>query len=64
MHPYRQNCFCCAFTGDQAIVGIPMSHCAELAVSQANEQDDLPFRLVFRLRMTGPTSSRPSCRPA
>lgn len=40
--------FVAPLTGDQAIVGLPMSHCAELAVSQANERDDLPFRLVFQ----------------
>lgn len=40
--------FVAPLTGDQAIVGLPMSHCAELAVIQANERGDLPFRLVFQ----------------
>jgi branched-chain amino acid transport system substrate-binding protein len=34
-------------TGDQAIVGIPMSQCAELAIAEANEDAALPFALAL-----------------
>ena len=34
--------FAAPFTGDQAIVGIPMRCCAELAIRQANESGQLP----------------------
>lgn len=40
--------FAAPFSGDQAIVGGPMRQCAELAVAQANERGDLPFRLALR----------------
>lgn len=40
--------FAAPFTGDQAIVGVPMRHCAELAVAQANERGDLPFHLLLQ----------------
>ncbi|MFN8453117.1 MAG: branched-chain amino acid ABC transporter substrate-binding protein [Anaerolineae bacterium] len=46
--PIAKIAFAAPLTGDQAIVGIPMSHCAELAVSQANARGDLPCRLVFQ----------------
>lgn len=37
--------FAAPFSGDQAIVGIPMRQCAELAIRQANERGNLPFSL-------------------
>jgi branched-chain amino acid transport system substrate-binding protein len=40
--------FAAPFTGDQAIVGVPMRQCAELAIAQANERGDLPFTLILR----------------
>jgi branched-chain amino acid transport system substrate-binding protein len=40
--------FAAPFSGDQAIVGVPMRQCAELAVRQANERGDLPFDLELR----------------
>ncbi|MBI1881834.1 MAG: ABC transporter substrate-binding protein, partial [Chloroflexi bacterium] len=40
--------FAAPFSGDQAIVGVPMRQCAELAVQQANERGDLPFDLALR----------------
>ncbi len=40
--------FAAPFTGDQAIVGVPMCQCAELAVDQANERGDRPFHLVLQ----------------
>jgi branched-chain amino acid transport system substrate-binding protein len=46
--PIAKIAFAAPLTGDQAIVGLPMSRCAELAVSQANARGDLPFRLVFQ----------------
>jgi branched-chain amino acid transport system substrate-binding protein len=35
-------------TGDQAVVGVPMGQCAELAVILANERGHLPFQLAFQ----------------
>ena len=46
--PVAKIGFAAPFSGDQAIVGVPMRQCAELAVDQANERGDLPFHLVFR----------------
>ena len=40
--------FAAPFSGDQAIVGIPMRQCAELAIQQANERGDLPFGLALQ----------------
>ena len=40
--------FAAPFSGDQAIVGVPMRQCAELAVKQVNERGDLPFELVIQ----------------
>lgn len=40
--------FAAPFSGDQAIVGIPMRQCAELAVRQANERGDMPFALALQ----------------
>lgn len=40
--------FAAPLTGDQAIAGIPMRQCAELAVNQANERNDLPFYLSLQ----------------
>jgi branched-chain amino acid transport system substrate-binding protein len=37
--------FAAPFSGDQAIVGIPMRRCAEMAIRQANERGNLPFSL-------------------
>jgi branched-chain amino acid transport system substrate-binding protein len=47
-NPYVKIGFAAPFTGDQAIVGVPMRQCAELAISQANERDDLPFQLLLQ----------------
>jgi branched-chain amino acid transport system substrate-binding protein len=40
--------FAAPFSGDQAIVGVPMRQCAELAVTQVNKQGNLPFHLTLR----------------
>jgi branched-chain amino acid transport system substrate-binding protein len=40
--------FAAPFSGDQAIVGIPMRQCAELAIQQVNERGDLPFELALQ----------------
>jgi branched-chain amino acid transport system substrate-binding protein len=45
--------FAAPFRGDQAIVGTPMRQCAELAISQANERDDLPFYLLLQAEDDG-----------
>lgn len=37
--------FAAPFSGDQAIVGVPMRQCAELAITQINERNDVPFAL-------------------
>lgn len=39
--------FAAPLSGDQAIVGRPMSWCAALAVEQANARGDLPFHLTL-----------------
>jgi branched-chain amino acid transport system substrate-binding protein len=41
--------FAAPFSGDQAIVGVPMRQCAELAISQANERGDLSFHLLLQV---------------
>lgn len=46
--PIAKIGFAAPFTGDQSIVGIPMCQCAELAVTQANEQGNLPFQLILQ----------------
>lgn len=46
--PIAKIGFAAPFTGDQSIVGIPMRQCAELAVTQANEQGNLPFHLILQ----------------
>jgi branched-chain amino acid transport system substrate-binding protein len=40
--------FAAPFSGDQAIVGVPMRQCAELAIQQANERADLPFEVALQ----------------
>lgn len=52
-NPLVKIAFAAPFSGDQAIVGGPMRQCAELAIAQANEQDDLPFRLALRAEDDG-----------
>ena len=36
--------FAAPLTGDQAIVGVPMRQCAELAVEEINARESAPFR--------------------
>jgi branched-chain amino acid transport system substrate-binding protein len=40
--------FAAPFSGDQAIVGIPMRQCAELAINQMNEWEGFPFQMVLQ----------------
>ena len=40
--------FAAPLTGDQAIVGVSMCQCAELAVTQTNKQGDLPVDLILQ----------------
>jgi branched-chain amino acid transport system substrate-binding protein len=40
--------FAAPLTGDQAIVGVPMAQCAELAVALANEEGRSPYRLSLQ----------------
>ncbi|MFN8475329.1 MAG: branched-chain amino acid ABC transporter substrate-binding protein [Anaerolineae bacterium] len=47
--------FAAPFSGPQAIVGRPMSQAAQLAVDEANEQHELPFRLELRAEDDGAT---------
>lgn len=51
--PHVKIGFAAPFTGDQAIVGKPMAHCAELAINQANERGDLPFYLILQAEDDG-----------
>jgi branched-chain amino acid transport system substrate-binding protein len=46
--PQAKIGFAAPLTGDQAIAGIPMCQCAELAVNQANERGDVPFDLILQ----------------
>jgi branched-chain amino acid transport system substrate-binding protein len=46
--PLAKIGFAAPFSGDQAIVGIPMRQCAELAVQQANERGDLPVQISLQ----------------
>jgi branched-chain amino acid transport system substrate-binding protein len=45
--PHLKIGYAAPLSGDQAIVGIPMSQCAELAVARANEEPDSPFTLAL-----------------
>jgi branched-chain amino acid transport system substrate-binding protein len=45
--------FAAPFSGDQAIVGVPMRQCAELAVDELNERNDFPFELILRAEDDG-----------
>ena len=40
--------FAAPFSGDQAIVGVPMRRCAELAVEQANQRGNLPCQISLQ----------------
>lgn len=40
--------FAAPLTGDQAIVGVPMRQCAELAINQINEWEGFPFQVLLR----------------
>ena len=40
--------FAAPFSGNQAIVGVPMRQCAELAIAQINERNDVPLALSLQ----------------
>ena len=45
--PIARIGFAAPLTGDQAVVGIPMRQCAEIAIRRANSHLDIPFHIVL-----------------